>query len=330
MTDITENVELSTYTVGDETYKVGDVIQLPEDLQALITEYKAAGTSADGSLSGLYRNLLFGTEPTFDSTPGEEYFLVYQAHEGARRDLMGQINRAMYRHFGGFVPTQLNFDEGTATVRELQPGETTALDDDQIRLELNVEQVGQHLVDLLKGVEATNLDFDYAEWQAAGSMILTGQHAEELEIEAMPQTKEELEGLPLYTQLVKSFQGLTPGVFLPYMLLATGGTTTRVTGFAPDPNLSSEVVGRAFGALLAPMDAAKQTLSVNLFTDVEQTEEGPEMVFNFMFVFVAPDDSQMINARFNVTADGLVFREIWNNEDIKAKQQGDAEAVANA
>ena len=330
MTDITENVELSTYTVGEETYTVGDVIELPEDLQNLITEYKAAGDSAESSLSGLYQSLLFGTEPTFDTTPGEEYFLVYQANEGARRDLMGQINRAMYKHFGGFVPTQLNFDEGTATVRELQPGETTALDDEQIRLELNIEQLGQHLVDLLKGVDATNLGFNYKEWSAAGSMILEGQHAEELEIPSFPNSQEELEALPIYGKLVDSFKGLTPTVMLPYMLLATGGTTIRVTGFAPDPNLTSEVVGNAFGALLAPMDAKKQTLSVNMFTDVEQNDGGPELIFNFMFVFVTPTESKMINARFDITADGLVFREIWNNEDIKARQQADAEAAMSA
>lgn len=327
MTDIADNVELTTYTVGTETYKVGDVIELPEDIQALITSYKTAGDSAEGSLSGLYRNLLFGTEPTFDTTPGEEYFLVYQAHEGARRELMGSVNRAMYSHFGGFVPTQLNFSEGTATVRELQPGETTALDEGQIRLELNVEQVGQHLVDLLKGVDATNLDFNYSEWSAAGSMILEGQHAEEMELEKLPTNHEELKALPLYEQLVGCFKGLTPTVMLPYMLLATGGNKTRVTGFAPNPNLSSEVVGSAFGALLAPMDAAKPTLSVNLFTDVEQNEDAaPTLIFNLMFVFVAPEESQMINARFDVTEDGLVFREVWDNEDIKAKQQADQPA----
>jgi hypothetical protein len=329
MTDITENVELSTYTVGDETYTVGDVIQLPEDLQALITEYRTAGDAAQASLTGLYSNLLFGTEAEF-SSPGEEYFLVYQSHEGARRELMGQINRAMYKHFGGFVPTSLNFDEGTATVRELQPGETVTLDNDQIRLELNVTQVGEHLVDLLKGVDATDLGFNYTEWSAAGSMILEGKHAEELELTELPSTQEALEAFPLYTQLVDSFKGLTPTVFLPYMLLATGGTTTRVTGFAPDPNLSSEVVGAAFGALLAPMEATKPTVSANLFTDVEQGDDGPSMVFNIMFVFVTPEETAMINSRFDVTEDGLVFREIWNNEDIKAKQQADAEAVANA
>ena len=324
MTDITENVELSTYTVGDETYKVGDVIQLPEDIQALITSYKAAGDCAEGSLIGLYQNLLLGAEPTFETTAGEEYFLVYQAHEGARRELMGSINRAMFQHFGGFVPTQLNFAEGTATVRELQPGETATLDDEQIRLELNVTQVGEHLVDLLKGVGATNLGFNYSEWSAAGSMILEGQHAEELEMSELPSTQESLEAFPLYTQLVDSFKGLTPSVFLPYMLLATGGTTTRVTGFAPNPNLSSEAVGSAFGALLATMDAAKPTVSVNLFTDVEQGDDAPSMVFNFMFVFVTPEETSMINARFDVTEDGLVFREIWDNEAIKAKQEAEA------
>jgi len=328
MTDITENVELSTYAVGDETYKVGDVIQLPEDIQALITSYKAAGDSAEGSLIGLYHDLLLGHEASYDTTAGEEYFLVYQAHEGARRDLMGQINRAMYKHFGGFVPTQLNFDEGTATVRELQPGETVALDDEQISMELNIEQVGKHLVNLLKGVDATNIDFNYKEWSAAGSMVLEGQHAEELELKELPTTKEELQALPIYQQLVESFKDLTPTTMLPYMLLATGGTTTRVTGFAPNPNLSSEAVGNAFGSLLAPMDATKQTLSVNLFTDVEQDDEGaPKMVFNLMFVFVSPDDTRMINSRYDVTADGLVFREVWTNEDIKAKQEADAESV---
>jgi hypothetical protein len=329
MTDITENVELSTYTVGEETYTVGDVIELPEDLQNLITEYKTAGDSAEGSLSGLYRNLLFGTSPTFDTTAGEEYFLVYQANEGTRQDLMGQINRAMYKHFGGFVPTQLNFAEGTATVRELQPGETTALDDEQIRAELNITQVGQHLVDLLKGVGATHLDFNYKEWSAAGSMVLEGQQAEELEIAACPSTQEELEALPLYQQIFSTFKDLTPSRMLPYMLLATGGTTTRVAGFAPNPNLSSEVVGGAFGALLAPMDATKPTLSVNLFTDVEQSEDAaPMLIFNVMMVFVTPEEATMINARFNVTDDGLVFREIWDNEAIKAKQQADAEVMS--
>jgi len=322
MTDIADNVELTTYTVGDETYKVGDVIELPEDLQALITSYKAAGDCAEGSLSGLYSNLLFGTDASFETTPGEEYFLVYQAHEGARRELMGAVNRAMYSHFGGFVPTQLNFEEGTATIRELQPGETTALDTDQIRSELNIDQVGQHLVDLLKGVGATNLGFNYKEWSAAGSMILEGEHAEALDISTFPKTQEELEQFGLYKQLVASFKGLTPAVLLPYMLLATSGTKTRVTGFAPDPSLSSEVVGSAFGALLAPMDAAKATLSVNLFTDVEQNEgEAPTLIFNLMFVFVTPEESQMINARFFVTENGLIFHEVWTHEDIKAKQQ---------
>ena len=328
MTDITENVELSTYTVGDETYNVGDVIQLPEDLQNLIAEYKTAGDSSQATLEGLYKNPLFGAEAEF-SDAGEEYFLVYQAHEGARRELMGQINRAMYKHFGGFVPTSLNFDEGTATVRELQPGETATLDDEQIRLELNVTQVGEHLVDLLKGVGASDLGFNYNEWSAAGSMILEGS-VEELNLETLPSTQEELDAFPLYTSLVSSFKGLTPGVFLPYMLLAIGGTNARVTGFAPNPNLSSEAVGNAFGALLAPMDAAKPTVSVNLFTDVEQGDDAPSMVFNFMFVFVTPEETTMINSRFDVTDDGLVFREIWDNEAIKAKQQADAEAAMSA
>jgi len=327
MTDIADNVELTTYTVGDETYKVGDVVELPEDIQALITSYKAAGDCAEGSLSGLYETLLFNTDPSFETTPGEEYFLVYQAHEGARRELMSSVNRAMYSHFGGFVPTQLNFEEGTATVRELQPGETTALDTEQIRMELNIDQVGQHLVDLLKGIEATKLGFTYKEWAVAGSMILEGQLAEEMTLTSIPANLEELEALPLYTRLFESFKGLTPSVLLPYMLMASGGTKVRVTGFAPDPNLSSEIVGGAFGALLAPMDAAKATLSVNLFTDVEQNDDAaPTLIFNLMFVFVEPDSTGMINARFNVTEDGLVFREIWNNEDIKAKQQADQPA----
>jgi len=330
MTDITENIEVTEYQVGDTPYKVGDVIQLPKDIQDLITSYKAAGDSAEGSLIGLYQNLLLGTEAKFDTTAGEEYFLVYQAHEGARRELMSAINRAMYQHFGGFVPTQLNFDAGTATVRELQPGETVTLDDEQICLELNIEQVGKHLVDLLKGVGATHLGFNYTEWSTAGSMILEGQHAEELELAELPSTKEALEALPLYTQLVNSFKGLTPGVFLPYMLLATGGTTSRVTGFSPNPNLSSEAIGNAFGALLAPMDAAKPTISVNLFTDVEQGDEGPAMIFNIMFVFVTPEETTMINSRFDVTEGGLVFREIWDNAAIKAKQQADTEAEMSA
>lgn len=328
MTDIADNVEPTAYTVGDETYNVGDVIELPEHLQALITSYKAAGDLAESSITGLYRNLLFGHEASFDSTPGEEYFLVYQAREGERAEIMASVNRAMYKHFGGFVPTALNFEDGTATVRELSPGETTALDADRIRAELNIEQVGQHLVDLLEGVGATNLDFNYKEWTSAGSMVLEGQHAEELDITSCPSTQEELEALPLYQQLFSTFKDLTPSTLLPYMLLATGGTTTRVTGFAPNPNLSSEVVGGAFGTLLAPMDASKPTLSVNLFTDVEQNEdEAPTLIFNMMVVFVHPESTAMINARFDVTEDGLTYRETWNNEDIKERQQADAAAA---
>lgn len=47
-----------------------------------------------------------------------------------------------------------------------------------------------------------------------------------------------------------------------------------------------------------------------------------------MMVFVTPEEATMINARFNVTDDGLVFREIWDNEAIKAKQQADAEVMS--
>lgn len=322
----TEEITKTVYKVGDKEFAVGDVLDLPDNLKDTLREITTCALAADETLKSLYRKLLLGEDVADLGDVENAYFITFNEADQRRKYLTAKLNRDLHVLHGGFIPVQLELtDDPVAIVREKGPNEQTSITEDQISDQLNITGIGEPLRLLLIHLGGSDtVDFEYEDWKTCGTLVLQAQ-TNVKDVMSFGETIESLDSNELYKSLMEFYKETTDVSTLPYTLLTVCESTVRVAGFVPGPHVTNDAVGRAYATLLNIFPDEAPKLSVNIFVDMDPPVEGstePQRILNFMFVKISDNDTTMVNSRFDMTSDGLKFREFWTPKEIAERAQG--------